>query len=228
MSIKLDDFDLTKKDAEQDKGLIREMRTVTRVSTGAPRRLIEHKIASARGSIIKDIGRPALKLEVEGEIMGETAKQSMAALRSKYETGEPVPFSADIATLVKIQKVVIEGVRIYQRVGEENRYHYELLLREYIEPPSSDLPPPNQKKEAEREADDDSDLHGIRGKVLGANGKPKQGVAVDVKSDAGEWQLTTDADGNYRMHDPTDGTYTITVDAKGYEKKKRTIVIKKE
>jgi hypothetical protein len=227
MSAKIDDFDLIKKDAEEDKGLIHEMRSVSRISTRALRSLVEHRIAGTNGSVFTDTGRVALKVVVEGEIMGETAKQSIAMLRSKYEAGEPVPFTSDITTLLQIHKVVIEDVQIFQRPGELNHYHYGLLLREYQEPPSSDSEPPDQKKDAEDEADDDSDVRGVRGVVLGPDGKPKQGVDVNVKSDAGEWRLTTDENGKYRMHDPADGTYTITVSTKGYENKKRIVVIKK-
>lgn len=227
MSAKIDDFDLIKKDEEADKDLVHEMRTVSRISAGARRSLVEHRVASANGSVLKDSGREAMRIALEGEIVGETAKDSMASLRSKYETGEPLSFASDLTTLTQVQKVLIEELRIYQLAGEANHFHYSLALREYVEPPPSDQPPPSQVQQAQEDTEDDSDVRGIRGTVLGPDGKPKQGVKVDVKSDAGEWQLTTDESGRYHMHDPAEGKYTITVDGKGYEKKKRIIVIKK-
>src|SRR5712691_9077015 len=113
MSVRLDDLELVAKEEEADKALIHEMRSISKITVGARRSLVEHRVASANGSILKDTGRAAFRIALEGEIVGEIAKESVTSLRSKYESGEPLPFASDITTLVQIQKILIERLHIY-------------------------------------------------------------------------------------------------------------------
>jgi Carboxypeptidase regulatory-like domain len=229
VELKLDDIELVFRAQAQPSDPITELREVRDVRTEDNRSVVELRIPGATGNVLQEMGREPVRIIFAGRIWGPDRKTTIQKLLDKYGKRDPVPFSSDITTLTEVSKVLIEDLVLEAAAGKEDYLAYHIALREYREskPTQQQSPPPSQAKEAKKDTDDDSDVRGVRGIVLGPDGKPKEGVKVDVKSDAGEWTLTTDVNGKYRMHDPAEGTYTITVDSKGYENKKRIIIIKK-
>jgi hypothetical protein len=174
-----------------------------------------------------DKGGSAAKIAIEGEFVGEGAVQGITELRKKYKEGEPLEFVSDLAASAGINKVLLEELHIEGLSGLQSHFRYHLLLRQYTPPPQEEEAAPSQDQNAEEEVEKESDLHSIKGKVLDVGGKPKKDVKVNVKSDSGEWQLTTDENGIYNMKDPAEGEYTVTIDDPGYKGKKRVVKIKK-
>ncbi len=152
MSIKLDDLELNTRDADDSQGTINEIRSITRIVLGDRRRLVEHRIASGYGSILDDAGRHAIKILLEGEFVGEGAKQGVTILRKKYRSGEALPFTSDMTMLVQVEKVLIEDLEVNNLSGIQNRYGYRMVLKEYKEPPK----PIKEASEQDNEAADEA------------------------------------------------------------------------
>ena len=227
MSVRIDDLDLIIRREEADQSLIHEIRTINRVATRARRRLAEHRVAGISGSILKDVGRPALQIALEGEIMGETARESLTALKTKYESGEALPFASDLTGLAQVEKVLIERLDVVAAAGRPNSYRYEMILREYVEPPPPPEAAPSQDAEAEEQAEQESEVDDIRGKIVDAGGDPLKGVSVIVTGPAGEHRVKTTEDGGYEVLDVPEGDYEIAVDAEEFEELKTEVKVKK-
>ena len=114
-------------------GEITEIRSIRSLLIGGKRRLVEHRLVSNYGSLILDGGRRAIRMLIEGEFVGQDAKQSMSLLRSKYRIGKPLQFTADITVLTHIEKVLIEELQIYGKSTLPTWYSYNMLLVEYRE-----------------------------------------------------------------------------------------------
>jgi hypothetical protein len=74
LSVKIDDVGLISKDEESDKDMVHEIRSITKISSGAKRKLVEHRVTSASGSVLKDSGRETSRISLEGEIVGDRAR----------------------------------------------------------------------------------------------------------------------------------------------------------
>jgi hypothetical protein len=227
MSVKLDDLILNARIADDDQSTISEVRGIKRVGVLSKRRLVEHRIAGAYGSIITDTGRRAIKILLEGEFVGENSMQGIAQLRSKYRAGKPVEFTSEITAFAQVRKVLVEELQIFSLAGLQNNYKYRMLLREYKEPQPSPQeeeespPPPQEQAPVQTEIDD------IRGQVLDAEGNPAKGIKVKIKSLNSEYEANTDDQGYYEILDVSEGKYEITSDAEGYEDLKMEVKVKK-
>jgi hypothetical protein len=229
MSVKLDDLVLNARIADDDQSTISEVRGIKRVGVLSERRLVEHRIAGAYGSIITDTGRRAIKILVEGEFVGENSMQGIAELRSKYRAGKPVEFTSEITAFAQVTKVLVEELQIFSLAGLQNNYKYRMLLREYKEPPPppSEEAPPDQDQQTSEEAEKESEIDDIRGQVLDAEGNPAKGIKVKIKSLNSEYEANTDDQGYYEILDVSEGKYEITSDAEGYEDLKTEVEVKK-
>jgi hypothetical protein len=120
MSVRLGDIELTRLQAvEVDEG----------------RNLVEHRLPGASGSVFQDLGRGAIRLRLRGLLLGEAALQDIETLRSAHADATPLQFSADIAVGSQLTDVLIEDVQVHQVPGYAFRYEFELLVREWTEPP---------------------------------------------------------------------------------------------
>ena len=229
VNLKLDDIELIHRTQIRPTGPATELRDVQDIQVVDRRNVIELRVPGAIGDVLQDMGREPIRISFTGQIWGPDANNTIQSLLNKYDARQSLPFSSDITTLADINSVIIEDLVVDIATGTSDRFIYRVALKEYKDPKPNqqeDLSP-SQAKDAQKDTDDDSDVRGIRGVVLGPDGRPKQGVNVNVKSDVGQWQLTTDENGKYRMRDPAEGTYTITINEKGYEKTQRVIIIKK-
>jgi len=243
MSVKLDDLLLSGRIADDAQSTISEVRGINRVGILSKRRLVEHRIAGAYGSIISDNGRQAMKILVEGQFVGENSMQGIAQLRSKYRAGKPMEFTSEVSAFAQVRKVLVEELQIFSVAGFQNNYKYRMLLREYKEtpPPSIEEEKEKQKEEgkeeetstqeqqqASKEAEKESQVDDIRGQILDAEGNPAKGVKVKIKSSEVEYQpITTDVNGYYELLDLPEGKYEITCDEEGFEDIKAEVEIKK-
>jgi hypothetical protein len=236
MSVKLDDLLLNGRTADDAQSTISEVRGINRVGILSKRRLVEHRIAGAYGSIISDNGRQAMKILVEGQFVGENSMQGIAQLRSKYRAGKPVEFTSEISAFAQVRKVLVEELQIFSLAGFQNNYKYRMLLREYKEPPPPSLEEEKEEEEetstqeqqASKEAEKESQVDDIRGQILDAEGNPAKGVKVKIKSSEVEYQpITTDENGYYELLDLPEGKYEITCVEEGFEDIKAEVEIKK-
>lgn len=116
-----------------------ELPTIQHVTTLERRVLVEHHVPGMAGSAIQDLGRSATRIRLHGILFGADSRTGLEALRAKFHAGEPIPFTADIATATEIVDVLIDDLRVVEHAGRPNTFAYAIVLRESPPPP----PPPN-------------------------------------------------------------------------------------
>jgi hypothetical protein len=97
------------------------------------------RIAGLQGELQQRTGRPSHRFTITGVLFGEQANDQVQALQKAAQAGDELTFSADIATALELQKVVITRFRAVETAGKPNYFDYEVSLAE-----SPPLPPPAQ------------------------------------------------------------------------------------
>jgi len=231
MSVELDGMILTKHFRDSETGATKELRSVYDVSVSEKRSIVEHKIPGLEGGILQDLGRESVRISFDGVFYGETAKEDLERILSRFKAGTPVPFSSDISGVAEVTQVLIEDFQIEDVSGVTNRYKYRIALREYSKPPEEEEPAPSQEEEAKEDIEEKTNdalasVNYLTGKVLDETGNPKKDVNVKIAWDEGEYTVKTNEEGVYRKDDLEPGKYTITVDAPGYEGIKTEVEMK--
>jgi hypothetical protein len=98
------------------------------------RTLAEHKPPGMDGSLLQNMGRRPTRLALWGVASGPDAQDFVEKLNGKYHDGKAISFTADIVADSKLEKIIIENLRVQDLAGKPERYAYVLTLREYIEP----------------------------------------------------------------------------------------------
>lgn len=133
MKIELDGTPLDRTE-ESPAGGISEARSISNIVSAAKRNYVMHSIPGLDGCVFQDMGRTAVVIYFEGMVTGKSALSVIEMLRSKYKSGEPVSFNADVSGASDISKVVIEDFRVSEAAGSKGRYSYTIRLKEYNEP----------------------------------------------------------------------------------------------
>lgn len=115
-----------------------ELPNVQEITTDEQRSLVEHRIPGRDGPVLQDLGEGLTVIRLSGIIHGESARDTLAALRERFHGGDPAPFAADIATGIDVLDVVIRRFVIRQIAGYVSRYRYTIELARYIEPATGD------------------------------------------------------------------------------------------
>jgi hypothetical protein len=231
MNVELDGMKLIEHIRDPDTGATKELKSVYNISVSENRSIVEHKIPGMEGGILQDLGREPVRIFFDGIIYGETAREDLERIRAKYKKGTPVPFSSDVSGAAEVTQILIEDLNVRDHGGSVNRYGYSITLREYLVPREEEEPAPSQEKEAEEAAEEKADdakssVNYIEGEVRDADGNPQEGVSVKITWDGGAYTVKTNDKGIYRQDNLEPGTYTVTVDAEGYEDVKTEVTIK--
>lgn len=112
-----------------------EIKATQRVEALEARALVGLRVPGQAGGVQQNLGREPVLLVVEGLLFGANATKSVEALRAAYATGDPQPFTGDIAVGVEFTDVIVEDLRLVQVAGTLDRYEAALRLREHTEPP---------------------------------------------------------------------------------------------
>ncbi len=100
------------------------------------RRLARLPVPGLQGDLHHDMGRSALEVRLAGSLSGEEARDTfLADLRERFLAGDPVDFIADIVAEADLERVVIVGFDLSERAGRPDELCYDIILREYVEPP---------------------------------------------------------------------------------------------
>jgi len=111
-----------------------ELPQVQEITTLEHRMLAEQKPPAMSGSLLQNLGRRPLRVELMGVATGSEALRFVEKLDEKFRAGNPFPFTGDIVADAQIEKVVIDDLRVQEEAGKPQRYAYVLTLREFIEP----------------------------------------------------------------------------------------------
>jgi hypothetical protein len=100
------------------------------------RRLSQLPVPGLAGDLHHDMGRASLVVRLRGTLAGDEARDTfLKELREKFQAGEPVDFIADIVNESDLERVVIAHFDVAERAGDPDGFHYDIVLREYVEPP---------------------------------------------------------------------------------------------
>lgn len=109
---------------------------IERVEALEARRLARLPVPGLAGDLQHDMGRGSLAVRLLGSLSGDDARDTfLKELREKFLAGEPVDFIADIATESELEQVIIVQFDLSERAGEPDGFRYDIVLREYVEPP---------------------------------------------------------------------------------------------
>lgn len=113
-----------------------ELKAVQIVRTEVEQGYRRHRVAGLDGVVHQHLGRRSHRVLVAGLLLGDTAVDDLATLQAKAAAGDEVGFTADIATALEIDRMVIESFAAEQGVGG-GQTAYAMMLAE-----SPPLPPP--------------------------------------------------------------------------------------
>jgi len=230
MSIELDKIPLIKQKRDDETGKTKLLNSVHNLKVEDKRSVVEHKIPGMEGGVLQDLGREPVQISFEGIIHGEEAKELLKNIRSKFKSGEAVPFASDLSGVADVTDVVIADLEYNEISGSPNSYTYSVTLKEYKPPPEKDEPAPSQEEEAKEEVDEKADeakssVNYVTGKIVDGEGNPMPDVDVKITWPDGEYSVKTNQEGVYRKDSLEPNEYTVKVDAKGYEDKEQKVKI---
>lgn len=232
MKIDLDGISLDNTD-EQATGDVKSGRCVMNINTSDRRNVSSIDVPGGQGSSHNDLGRSAVVVAFDGTIYGSNARTLIESIRSKFKSGDPVPFISDISGSADITKVIIANLIVNDTAGAKDRFDYSIMLKEYKEPPEAPRAPASggEGKTAGGEDEEETPADGqarewsddvagasgdsnntVQGKVLDDDGNPKKGTRVRVSSEDGEYSAETDDDGVYKLEDMPPGEYKASVE----------------
>jgi hypothetical protein len=230
MSIELDKIPLIKHKRDDETGKTKLLNSVHNLKVEDKRSVVEHKIPGMEGGVLQDLGREPVQISFEGVIHGEEAKELLKNIRSKFKSGEAMPFASDLSGVADVTDVVIVDLEYNEISGSPNSYKYSVTLKEYQPPPEKDEPAPSQEEEAKEEVEDKADeakssVNYVTGKIVDGEGNPMPDVDVKITWPDGEYSVKTNQEGVYRKDNLEPNEYTVKVDAKGYEDKEQKVKI---
>lgn len=124
--------------------------SVNNVNISESRNFVEHTMPGRKGSVFQDMGRPAIKIVIEGNISedgiisgfaakaGKT-KMMLEELHKLCDAGKPVDFMCDMPALFGVSRVVIQEIEATEAKGKKHNYNYKLTLKEWSESQSVGL-----------------------------------------------------------------------------------------
>ena len=119
-----------------------ELEQVQKIESDDAEAVETHGIPALEGDFLQDLGRRAVRVSLNGVMLGPGAADSLKTLREKFRGAKPVPFVSDIATATQVGQVLIEDLGIREIAGTSQRVEYALTLREFIPPPKPQQEPP--------------------------------------------------------------------------------------
>src|SRR5437764_6664899 len=82
------------------------------------RTLAEHKPPGMEGSLLQNMGRRPTRLALWGVASGADAQSFVEKLNGKFRDGKPVPFTVDIIADSRIDKMLIDNLRVQDLAGK--------------------------------------------------------------------------------------------------------------
>ena len=118
-----------------------ELPRIEAITSRDARRLAVLPVPGLQGSLHQDLGRDALEVEISGSLHGDEARDAfLKELRQAFLAGDPVDFVADIVNESTLEQVLIAGFVLDESAAVADTFRYQLLLREYTEPPEPPAP----------------------------------------------------------------------------------------
>jgi hypothetical protein len=211
-----------------------ELQQVQIITGDQEQALARHRIPGLEGDFFQRMGRHASSFHLRAVLTGAESLQGVETLSEKFRAGTPVPFVADIASAVQVDRVLIEGFDARELAGKPLRYEVVFRLREYlpVQPPAAteetfadtaaaDAAQDDAEAEGDQRADEvGSQVAANQGDLrvevtLESGGDLSQlAVLVDGTSDGGEavrFTIEEQNEGVYERRNVPAGRYTVQV-----------------
>src|SRR5439155_23129766 len=166
-----------------------EVPRIERIETLERRRIARLPVPGLLGDIQQDLGAASLRVELCGSLQGDEARDDfLQSLRESFRAGDPVSFAADITSAAELDQVLIDELALEEVNDSANSFRYQIILREYVEPPQ----PPSPIDELG--ADLGADLDGLASLGLdGLNLPDLLGGVPDISNPVPPLQLALEA-----------------------------------
>ena len=99
---------------------------------------VRHRVPGLAGDLSQALGRPSVRIRIEGIFYGATAADDMGTLRGHLLAREPVDFLCELTGQGYFTQVLVDRLNVVQRAGRPDEFGFECTLVEYVPPP----PPP--------------------------------------------------------------------------------------
>jgi len=119
-----------------------ELQQVQEVEAEDQEVLEQQSVPALEGDFLQDLRRRATRVSVSGVLSGDQAGDALKKLREKFQAATPLPFTSDVASATKVDKVLIEEMGVREIAGNPLRFEYAFTLREFIAPPAPEVEPP--------------------------------------------------------------------------------------
>lgn len=113
---------------------------LTAVQVDEAARLVHHAVPGLAGDLAQRLGRPSVRVHLEGVFFGADAAVRLAALRQLHWDGQPVDFYADAVGEGYFAQVLLQDLQVCQHAGAGDEFAYGCTLVEYVEPPEPAAP----------------------------------------------------------------------------------------
>lgn len=111
-----------------------QLAKIHRIQTLEEAQFVRHRIPGLDGAVAQDLGRAAVRFQIEGIFYGAKAKQELDTLRKIYNKREPVDFIADIVSRSYVGKVLLERFEALEDANDPEQFSYNLIVVEYVDP----------------------------------------------------------------------------------------------
>jgi hypothetical protein len=114
-----------------------ELKAVQQICQETEQDYVRQRIAGLDGTLHQKLGRRSHRVVLQGLLLPASAVEDLKKLQEKASSGGEVSFTADIASALSVEKMVIEFFSAEQQVGPAGQVAYRIVLAE-----SPPLPPP--------------------------------------------------------------------------------------
>jgi hypothetical protein len=101
--------------------------------------LVRHAVPGLNGEYVQDLGRPSVRIRVQGIFYGDDAADRLKTLRGHLLDRQPVDFLCEVTGDGYFTQVVVDQLQVAQRAGRPDEFDYVCTVSEYVPPP----PPPS-------------------------------------------------------------------------------------
>ena len=108
-----------------------QLHRVHRIQTLEQATLVHHAVPGLEGTITQNLGRGAVRLQIEGIFYGTGAAEDLETLRRVHKNRQPVDFLAEAVGQAYFSQVILEQFEVAQLADHPDQFSYRLTIAEY-------------------------------------------------------------------------------------------------
>jgi hypothetical protein len=112
-----------------------QLSKITGIKTLEQTGFVRYAVPGMEGELTQNLGRPSVRLQIQGIHYGPDAEESLEQLREMHFKKDPVEFLADIIGKSFFSLVVLNRFEVLQKASAPDQYSFLMEIVEYKEPP---------------------------------------------------------------------------------------------